>query len=170
MEKLLLVLLMPLLLLVGCASAPVLYEGSSIDEGALKGTKSVLVKPIVYDVQLPEDSEVGMGEFRQATPDFEKEFLARLQQSEPRPFSKDKGETVLEVTVQLVDFGESAVFKTRPARITGSLTLMRDGQLIYSANFQGQVKTGYSTWRSRLEAAHRDVARALAERIGNSYP
>ena len=61
------------------------------------------------------------------------------------------------------------MFKTRPGRISGHLTLSRDGRVIYSANFQGAVKTGYSTWRSRIEAAHRDVAQALAERIGNSY-
>jgi hypothetical protein len=162
--------LLPLLLLVGCTSAPVLYEGGGIDEAALKDIKSVQVKPIVYDVQLPVDSEVGMGEFKQATPEFEKEFLTRLQESEPRPFSVDNGETVLEVTVQLVDFGESSAFKSRPGRITGALTLSRNGQVLYSANFQGQVATGISTWRSRVAAAHRDVARALAERIGNTYP
>lgn len=162
-------ILLPLLL-AGCTSVPVLYEGGGIDEDALKATKAVLVKPIVYEIELPIDSEVGMGEFKQATPDFEKEFLRRLQDSDPRPFSRDKGETILDVTVQLVDFGESSVFKTRPGRINGHLTLSRDGSVIYSANFQGAGSTGFSTWRSRIEAAHRELARSLAERIGNSYP
>lgn len=111
-----------------------------------------------------------MGEFRQAQPEFNKEFLDRLAQSEGKPFNADKGETVLDMTVNGVDFGEVGAIKVRPGRILGSLTLTKDGRVIYSANFQGQVSTGFSTWRTRLQAAHREVARALAERIGNSYP
>lgn len=162
-------LLLPLIF-VGCTSAPILYEGGGVDEAALTGIESVQVKPIVYDVEIPVDSEVGMGEFRQAQPEFNKEFLDRLAQSEGKPFNADKGETVLDMTVNGVDFGEVGAIKVRPGRILGSLTLTKDGRVIYSANFQGQVSTGFSTWRTRLQAAHREVARALAERIGNSYP
>lgn len=167
-----LLLLLPLLCLAGCAGHQTLSESESeADEAAMKAVKSVRIEPINYDeVVLGPDSPVDLADFRQACPDFEREFVNRLTESEGRPINAGRGEARLQTTVRRVVFGHASMFSASPGAIYGEVTLTQGDRQIWRALFHGEVKTGYSTWKGRIEAAHRDVGKAVALRLGNSYP
>ncbi|MCA8914797.1 MAG: hypothetical protein KDB90_05250 [Planctomycetes bacterium] len=160
MQKL--TLLLPLLLLAGCANThkPKPEEPPS----PLASVERFYAAPVVFDFDVPEDWDLPPGEFEGKHKDFSEAWLKRLEVTRRAPISRLEGDVppggaVIRLVVHEIDLGFYGGIVRKPAICKGEL-FIDDAQgnnlMHWDVTFKTPGDAGWQwyTYGGRLETAH----------------